>query len=282
MTNMTQSNNLVYSSKKRGKILTFWAPQVGSGCTFISFRVAKAIANQGFKVCMLDFDFRTPALTKNAELKDTLHYLDNLLPYAEVGNASNELFDSYLQKVDDNLYIIAGINNVSQGLDIQTKGLEYIVNRVADEYDYVIIDTNSYIDNAGTLVGLYMADKVYTLTEKNIETIHTFDYSKGIVQNANIVNYDKFILVINKVNPEVLLSASEIEKYFNKDESYSISNLGFDFVNDNNIGRGTDYLVYSKKATKFNEDISNLVKNTINVEFTNSTTKKKGLFGKRG
>lgn len=277
------TNEEFVAKKKRGKVYTFWSPQVGSGCTFISYRFAKTLAEQGRRVCMLDFDLKTPTLTKNFNLKDTLHYIDNLLPYAEVGNPSKEVFDSYVQKIEDNLYFIAGNNNTDQAMDIQTKGLEFIVNKLTEEFEFVIIDTNSYIDNAGTFVGLYMADQVYTLIEKKIQSIHSYDYAKPIVENKSVMDASKFTLVINKVDKNILLSASEVEKYFGKTISYEITNLGVDYINDQNIGRGEEFLTVSKKAKPFKDSLNNLIKETVKIEIEDApVSKKKGLFGRKG
>lgn len=277
--NVEISNDVFVEKKQLGKILTFWSPQVGSGSTFILYNAARMLASQGHKVCMIDLDLRTPSLTKTLNTKDTLHFLDNLLPHAEVGNVSKEVFDSYVQSVGNNgnLFFIAGNNNVDQAMDIQMNGLEYIIKRAAEDFEYVLVDTNAYVDNAGTYAGLYLADIVYMLIEKKIQAIHTIDYSKELLAPL----FNKFTLVINKVDKNILLSSSEVEKYFGKNVSYEIYNLGVEYINNENIGRGEQFLQENKKAKLFKDSIAHLIQETIQVDVTDKSAKKKGLFGKK-
>ena len=161
-----------------------------------------------------------------------------------------------------------------QALDIQVTGLENIINKAKNDYDYVLIDTNAYIDNAGTYIALYLADKIYTIVEKKIGVFRSYDYCKSLIEPMK----DKMVFVINKVDKAIYLSTSEVEKYFEIDKSYELINLGFEYLNAENTGRGEQFINDSKKGRIFKEDINSLIKNTINVDTSNG--KKKGLFGK--
>lgn len=269
-------DNETTKAKKTGQVFAFWSPQTGCGSSFVLYNFAKSLALSGKKVLILDYNLREPNLTKDLATNDTLHYLDNLLPSAEVGNISSEVFNSYIQDVKEipNLHFIAGNNSVEQALDIQVPGLENIINKAKNDYDYVLIDTNAYIDNAGTYIALYLADKIYTIVEKKIGVFRSYDYCKSLVEPMK----DKMVFVINKADKAIYLSTSEVEKYFEIDKSYELINLGFEYLNAENTGRGEQFINDSKKGRIFKEDINSLIKNTINVDTSNG--KKKGLFGK--
>ena len=271
------------NDKQYGKIYTFWSPQVGSGCTFLALQTAKKLASMGYKTILVDFDLRTPVLSRDLNAKDTMHYLDNILPNALSKNIPMELLRSYCLEKGENLYFFAGIENPDLALDVEPEGLEYILSLLKGEFEYIIIDTNSYIDNAGTFVGLLKADKVLLPIEKKYQSLRSYEYAKNFVENDRIIDFNKFELVLNKVEKSILLSSSEVENFFGKSSSIEISNLGADYINDDNIGRGEEFLRSSKKATTFHEDMEKLVNAYIELpetEDTKAKTKKRGLFGK--
>ena len=251
--------NTITSNEKQARIYTFWSPQIGSGSTFLSYQTAKTLADKGYKTILLDWDFRTPTLTRDINAKDTLHYLDNLLPSAVAKNVSQELLNSYISQKDEDFYFMSGIENPEQALDIVTDGLEYILELLKPQFDFIIIDVNTYIDNAGTFVGLFRADKVLFALEKKFQAIRNYEYYKSFIEEENILDFDKFELVLNKVDKAILLSSEEVEKYFNKERSIEITNLGVEFINEDNIGKSEEFLKTSKKAALFHSSIDKLI-----------------------
>lgn len=271
------------NDKQYGKIYTFWSPQVGSGCTFLSLQIAKKLASMGYKTILVDFDLRTPVLSREINGKDTMHYLDNLLPNALSKNIPMDLLKSYCLEKGENFYFFSGIENPDLALDVEPEGLEYILYLLKNEFEYVIVDTNSYIDNAGTFVGLLKSDKVLLPIEKKYQSLHAYDFAKNFVENPRIVDFEKFELVLNKVDKHILLSSKEVENFFRKEKSAEIVNLGVDYINDDNIGRGEDFLRSSKKAVLFHDSLENMINLYIDLpekEDSKSKPKKRGLFGK--
>lgn len=267
-----------------GKVYTFWSPQVSSGSSFLAYQTAKKLADLGHKTVLVDWDLRTPTLTRDLNAKDTMHYIDNLLPNALSKNVAPELLRSYTLEKGKNLYFLAGIQNPNQALDIAAEGLEYLLTLLRKEFEYVIIDTNTYIDNAGTFVGLIRADKVLFSIEKKYQSLRCFEYARPFLENSRIVDFDKFELILNKVDKNILLSSKEVENYFGKTRSVEITNLGVDYINDDNIGKGEEFLRTSKKAFAFHDSVSNMIQTYIDLPQNEDgeKTKKRGLFGKRG
>ena len=274
----------IIMNNEGGKVYTFWSPQVSSGSSFLSLQTAKKLAELGHKTILVDWDLRTPTLTRDLNSKDTMHYLDNLLPNAQSQNIPMELLKSYTLEKAKNFYFLGGLQNAGQALDVEAEGLEYILSLLRKEFEYIIIDTNTYIDNAGTFVGLLRADKVFFAIEKKYQSLRCFEYARPFVENSRIIDFDKFELVLNKVDKNILLSSREVENYFGKTRSVEITNLGVDYINDDNIGKGEEFLRTSKKAVAFHASVLNLIDTyigTANME-EEDKPKKRGLFGKRG
>jgi hypothetical protein len=135
-----------------------------------------------------------------------------------------------------------------------------------------IVDAIAFQYNFITNENYKKADNYYDFEDKLKES--SYDYCKSLVEQMK----DKMVFVINKVDKAIYLSTSEVEKYFEIDKSYELINLGFEYLNAENTGRGEQFINDSKKGRIFKEDINSLIKNTINVDTSNG--KKKGLFGK--
>lgn len=276
--------DIAFNNEQLGKVYTFWSPQVGSGTTFIALQTAKRIAERGLKTILVDWDFRTPTLTRDLNAKDTAHYIDNILPSALAKNVSKELLQTYTLNKGENFYFLSGITNPEQALDIEADGLEYLLQLLKENFDVVIIDTNSFIDNAGTFVALVKADKVMMPIEKKYQSLRCFEYSRGFMENPRIMDFEKVHLVLNKVDKNILLSSQEVESYFGKDNSVEITNLGIDFINDDNIGKGEEFLRTSKKAMLFHDSIDNMIEKYFELpeNAEGGKTKKRLFFGKGG
>ena len=276
-------NDMVFGKDKVGKVYTFWSPQVGAGASFLALQTAKKIAENGTKTLLIDWDLRTPTLTKNLNMRDTMHYLDNLLPNAASRNVSRDLLLSYTLERSKNLYFLSGVQNPELALDIDADSIEYLLDSLKKEFDCIIIDTNSYIDNAGTFVGLVKSDKVLMVVEKKYQMLRTFDYAKSFLDNGRVVDFSKFEIVVNKVEKSILLSSKEIETFFKKEQSIEIVSLGVDYFNDDNIGKGEEFLKSSKKAQLFHKSIEDMILlyfvSDKLEENENEKPKKKGFFG---
>lgn len=267
---------------KKNKVIALWSPVSGVGVTFTGINMAKLIGERGARVALFDFDLKTPATHIYLDNKDSVHCIDNVIPFTVGNSLPAEVIENNIQKVED-FYYLRGTNSPNQAQYVSVESLTAILDVAKELYDYIIVDTHSTIDNAGTYVALKKADKVFLVTEKNAITIQHFNLSKNLlIEN---IGMDNFKLIINKAHKNIYLEKKDIETYYEIIGAHELPFLGEAFINAINQGRWLSYL-YSldKTAKRYVELLEELIVNEINPSLENTKKdKKKGfsLFKKR-
>ena len=120
-----------------GNVILLTSTIPGEGKTTISCNLALSLAEAGHKVVLLDADLRKQTILKlfqpkSAGGKGLLYALHN--PEAPLSEIIRQLPES-------NLHYISGgaIQRRHYGLD--AKNMSRIINRLSEEYDYVVVDT---------------------------------------------------------------------------------------------------------------------------------------------
>lgn len=266
----------------KSKVIAFWSPVSGVGTTFTVINIARAMSKKGLKVAVLDYDLKTPAIHIYFRNDDTVHCLDNVIPFTAGGNLTPKVMESNLQQIED-FYLLRGTNSPEQAQYIKIESLDEIIQVLKGMFDYVLIDTQSIVDNAGTYVALNNADKVFVLTEKNVISIQHYDAVKNIITS----NFDvsKFQLLINKCSKDVFMEKVDVENYFSIPNAFELPLVDSELINAINQGRWVAYLNGTSKQVKpYNESVAKLITERICGDFENMKDVKKSgfsLFGRK-
>lgn len=257
----------------RAKIITVWSPIGGAGVTFTAINVARLLAKQNKKIALLDFDFRKPDIALYAMSDNILHSIDNIIPYTDSGMLNNKILESNMQDFEGFKYL-RGTSSPEQAQYIKAESLSKIIEVACEPFDYVIVDCNTSIDNAGTYIALKTSDIVLSVIDKNVITIQLYDKIKPLL----ISNFDieKFKIVINKCHKEIYMDREEVKNYLQLEVCYEIPSLNYTVINAINQGKLSN-LFKGKQLKKYDESVLNIL-NTLFSEPENTTNKKKGFF----
>ena len=263
------------------KLITFWSPVSGVGVSLTALNVAKMMAKKGLRVALLDFDLKSPSLHLYLRTDDSVHCLDNVIPFTAGGQLNERVLESNLQEIDG-VFLLRGTNSPEQAQYIKIDALTAILEAAKSMFDFVIVDSQSIVDNAGSFVALDLADKVFLVTEKNVVTIQCYEQAKNVLlQNFQL---DRFQLLLNKTSKAVYMERAEVELFYSMSCVGELPLLDVGFINAINQGRWGEYLMDSNKAAKpYLASLEKLIVEAIDPEFLTRQKAKGGLklFGKK-
>ena len=195
-----------------GVVITFFSTASAVGKTLISCNMASELAQQGRRVCLVDFDL---------QFGDVCNYLQ-LLPEWTIADVQQSMIvqgntchvEEYLTPYEYNdiiFYVLAAPKKLEDAYNIKTDHAVQAIRQLQTKFDYVIVDTTSMF----SVLNLAMLDLSTIVTFLGIvDFIPTIKNMKIGVDTLNNLNYDKnkIRLVLNRSNAKTRISIDDVEK----------------------------------------------------------------------
>ncbi|MCP5206109.1 MAG: septum site-determining protein MinD [Hahellaceae bacterium] len=161
------------------KIIVVTSGKGGVGKTTTSASIATGLAKRGKKTVVIDFDvgLRNLDLIMNCERRVVYDFVN-------VINGEATLTQALIKdKHVDNLYILAA--SQTRDKDALTKeGVEGILNKLAETYDFIICDSPAGIEH-GAQMALHFADEAIVVTNPEVSSVRDSDRILGILQSKS-------------------------------------------------------------------------------------------------
>lgn len=231
---------------KKGAAICLFSPKGGVGKTVLSLNIAGVASDMKLKTLLLDYDMHTGCLSMviNEEMNKTIYHLtDDLL-----NNRFKKLSD-YIYKYNEYIDILPAPKDPRQGNKITSKYLQIILDKVKRDYDLVIIDTGSQMDDIN-IVTLDTADEVLFVIDNDLFTLKNTRNILNIFNDYNITNYK--VLLNQSIDFKTpYFSMQDIKKIIGANIDYSISKNSYirditSYLYDNKIPSLLDG--YSRKC----------------------------------
>jgi len=133
------------SYKRRGKIITVYSPQGGAGTTTLAVNLACGLLRDDVRVLLVDTDMQFGDV-------DVLLYMPTGRTLAEVTGSANNLDTDFLHDVvathTSGLRVMMGAGGMTDALTLRSEpdSIVKTLERLTDEYDYIVVDTSSVLD----------------------------------------------------------------------------------------------------------------------------------------
>ncbi len=166
----------------------------GVGKTVFSANIGLGLAKLGHKVALLDADIGLRNL-------DIALGLENRVVYdlVDVLNKECSLDTALLrEKHSENLFLLPA-SQMRDRESVSAEQLQDLCESLAEEFEYVIIDCPTGIDN-GFKNAVRCADRAIILTVPESSAIRDADRVVGLFENYGVTDY---ALVINRIYPEL-------------------------------------------------------------------------------
>jgi pilus assembly protein CpaE len=189
-----------------GKIIMFYSPKGGTGCTTLAVNLAVALCNEETRVVIVDanLQFGDVALFLNEQGKNTI--LD-LAPRAD------ELDPGIVEEVMikhavSGVHILASPSRPEHGEKVDPEQFTKLLRYLRQLYAYIIVDTSSYLNDV-TLSVMDVAEVVVLVTVQDIPSIKNDRLFLDLLLTLSIP-VEKIALVMNKYDKRIAILPEKI------------------------------------------------------------------------
>lgn len=191
----------------RGKLLAFVSCKGGSGATFLAANLAYALAAQGSRTALLDF---------NLQFGDALLFLSDREPVrtlADLARAHERLDATFLAASMTEvgpLSVLAAAQDPAQSADILPDHLASVLALARSRYDHVVVDVGRNLD-ARSLRALDQADQIYPVLQITLPFIRD---GRRLLEVFGGLGYDagRISPVVNRHERRGDISIAEVEQ----------------------------------------------------------------------
>jgi pilus assembly protein CpaE len=236
----------------QGKIIMFYAPKGGTGCTTLAVNVAVALCNEETRVVIVDsnLQFGDVALFLNEQGKNTI--LD-LAPRAD------ELDPGIVEEVVikhavSGIHILASPSRPEYGEKVTPDQFSQLLRYLSQLYAYVVVDTSTFVNDV-TLAVLDSADAVVLVTVQDIPSIKNDRIFLDLLLTLSIPT-EKIALVMNKFDKRIAILPEKVGENL-KQEVVAIIPLDDKTVIPS-VNRGVPFMI-DNKTQPASRGIYNLV-----------------------
>jgi len=189
-----------------GKIIMFYSPKGGTGCTTLAVNTAVALCNEETRVVIVDasLQFGDVALFLNEQGKNTI--LD-LAPRADELDPSI-VEEVMIQHAVSGLQILASTSRPEHGEKLDSDQFTKILRYLRQIYAYIDVDSSSYLNDV-TLSVLDIADTVILVTVQDIPSIKNDRLFLDLLLTLSIP-VEKVALVMNKYDKRIAIQPETV------------------------------------------------------------------------
>ncbi len=198
--------NVISGVGALGKIIMFYSPKGGVGCTTLAVNLAVALCNEETRVVIVDasLQFGDVALFLNEQGKNTI--LD-LTPRADELDP-NIVEEVMIQHAVSGVHILASPSRPEHGDKVDPDQFTKLLRYLRQIYAYIVVDSSSYLNDV-TLSVLDVADTVVLVTAQDIPSIKNDRLFLDLLLTLSIP-VEKVALVMNKYDKRIAILPEKI------------------------------------------------------------------------
>ncbi|REK10352.1 MAG: hypothetical protein DWQ40_12905 [Actinobacteria bacterium] len=267
----TTSTPAISEPSEKGRVITVWSAKGGSGTTVVATNVSLLLNRiEDKKVVLVDADlqFGDVCLVLQLEPKFTMVNAAH-----ELHQLDAELLDSLLTEHPSGLKVLAAPLEPAFADDITTAGLMHMIEILQENYDYVIVDTASMLD-----------ELILSLVEKSDQVLMVVDMDLPSVKNAKLALDTLRLLKFSTAAVNLVMNRSNSKSKLDNKEIEAALKIGIDAAVPSdasvaasvNEGRPVVESEPKSKVAKGLQDVAELVAESIP-----EASGKSGLFGRK-
>lgn len=159
------------------KIIVVTSGKGGVGKTTTAASFAAGLAMRGHKTVVIDFDvgLRNLDLVMGCERRVVFDFINVISGEANLKQALIR------DKRHDNLYILAASQTRDKDA-LNQEGVERTLNKLAEEFEYVICDSPAGIET-GAIMAMYYADEAIVVTNPEVSSVRDSDRVLGMLSS---------------------------------------------------------------------------------------------------
>jgi pilus assembly protein CpaE len=190
---------------KDGQIIAVFSPKGGSGCTTIAINIAVALAKRSHQTLLIDGSLQFGDVAVMLNLKQMTSIIDLI----ERGNELDaDLIKSVVQLHNSGLSVLLSPPRPEMADVVVEAKLSNLLDVLRDLYDFIIIDTSSYLSEVALTV-LDKADRIILTTQQSLPSLKNASRFFDLTESLEYPS-DKVWLVVNRASTKQGISVKDI------------------------------------------------------------------------
>jgi pilus assembly protein CpaE len=254
-----------------GRILAFFGSKGGVGTTMLAVHLAIHLVRQhGKKVLLIDQKPQLGHVALYLGLKDTQYHFDELLRNAD--RLDTELFEGFLIRHRSGLDVIASPEMASGPHEAKPEDMALVMEFLRREYDYVLIDGLSALQDAKASV-VDQADEIYIISTPDVAALRDLArLVEGLSVSESAIT--KLRVVVNRSTATDSITPEQIEKVVRFPISVAVPNNYFELLRAINDGEP----IAPQRRSEFNQALAKWANRLAgSMSAPENGTAKKGL-----
>jgi pilus assembly protein CpaE len=190
----------------QGRVITFYSPKGGTGCTTLAVNLAVALHNDDTHVVLVDanLQYGDVAMFFNEQGKNTI--LD-IAP--RVDELDPEMIEEIMIKHEaTGIHILAAPQRPEQAEKITTAQFTRVLDYLRHMYSYIVIDTASTLGDVN-LAAIDNSDALILITTQDIPAIKNARLFLDLLQTMG-VDRDHLVFVMNKYDKRIGITPDRV------------------------------------------------------------------------
>jgi pilus assembly protein CpaE len=192
---------------ERGKLLLLYSPKGGTGCTTVAANLAIALKETtGKEVVLVDASLQFGDLDVHLNIQDNRTIANAT---SRINELDTDLLESILSHHPSGLRVLAAPPAPEMAEKIEPEDIKAILKLLRRTYDYVLVDTWSYLDDI-VLSVMDVADRILLVMTPEIPSIKS---AKQFFEVAEALQFplDQIDLILNKIIPRDGIRPDQLE-----------------------------------------------------------------------
>ena len=236
---------------KKGRSIIVYSPKGGVGKTILTMNLAGIFSIKDKHVLVIDLDLFNGGISLLAK-KDISNR--NIFKLNEDrNNGVFKTIEDYVIRYNKNIDLLCAPKDPRDAVKILPSNIGKLIDEMEYEYDYVLIDTSSYLDKIN-LNALDEADRILLITTNDLMSIKNMKNIITIFKDSGVENYR---VILNE-------SVDNVDKYFDNKDIRRIIGANVDYKIDSTffIKDLTSY-IYNREIPSLNNNIRRIYKKEL-------------------
>jgi pilus assembly protein CpaE len=191
-----------------GRILAFFSPKGGTGCTTVAVNVGVELHRiTGKRTLLVDLDLELGEIASFMGIKPRFHLVDLLRNFHRI---DEDLLSSYIERHESGVHVLSAPFEPEVGQTVTAEDVSSILKYLRTQYDYVVVDTSKSLAPPA-LAALRPADQIFLVTNLDLCSLRNFKRTLPILREIDRTDGKRLRLVVNRYRKNDLLSLDDLE-----------------------------------------------------------------------
>jgi pilus assembly protein CpaE len=199
------SSGMMMPQRPKGKVLAFYSPKGGVGCTTLATNVALGLNSEETPTVLVDLNlqFGDVSVFLNLQVKNSIVDLA-----ARSEDIDPEVLEDVLMAHETGLRVLAAPPRPEMADEVQAEQVRRVLQYLHQSYAYIVVDTSSTIDDV-TLAVMDVADMLVTIATPDIPAIKD---ARLLFDLLNVLEFPRegVFFVLNKMDRKSGITAEAV------------------------------------------------------------------------